>query len=138
MAYWIAKSDPETYSIFDLKRDGKTIWDGVRNFQARNNLAKMAVGDTVLIYHSNIDKAIVGIAEVSKEAFPDPTAEDVRWLAVELRFISLLDNPVSLEVIKNDTILNKIALVKQQRLSVMPITEDDYIRIIEFSRTKEE
>jgi predicted RNA-binding protein with PUA-like domain len=69
MAYWIAKSDPETYSIFDLQRDGKTIWDGVRNFQARNNLAKMAVGDTVLIYHSNIDKAIVGIAEVLKEAF---------------------------------------------------------------------
>ncbi len=138
MAYWIAKSDPETYSIFDLQRDGKTIWDGVRNFQARNNLAKMAVGDTVLIYHSNIDKAIVGIAEVLKEAFLDPTAEDVRWLAVELRFISMLENPVSLETIKNDTTLNNIALVRQQRLSVMPITEDDFNRIIEFSRTKEE
>ncbi|MEJ5244732.1 MAG: EVE domain-containing protein [Bacteroidota bacterium] len=138
MAYWIAKSDPETYSIFDLQRDGKTIWDGVRNFQARNNLAKMAVGDTVLIYHSNIDKAIVGIAEVSKEAFPDPTAEDVRWLAVELRFISMLENPVSLDTIKNDGTLNNIALVRQQRLSVMQITEDDYNRIIEFSRTKEE
>ncbi len=138
MAYWIAKSDPETYSVFDLQRDGKTIWDGVRNFQARNNLAKMAIGDTVLIYHSNTDKSIVGIAEVTKEAFPDPTSENVRWLAVELKFISMLEKPVSLDTIKQDNILNKIALVKQQRLSVMQITEKEYNRIVEFSRTTEE
>jgi len=138
MAYWIAKSDPETYSIFDLQRDGRTIWDGVRNFQARNYLAKMAIGDTVLIYHSNTDKSIVGIAEVTKEAFPDPTADDERWLAVELKFVSMLEKTVSLDRIKKDNILNNIALVKQQRLSVMPITEEEYHRIIEFSSTIEE
>jgi predicted RNA-binding protein with PUA-like domain len=134
MAYWIAKSDPETYSIEDLKRDGKTVWDGVRNYQARNNLAKMELGDIVLIYHSNINKAIVGIAEVTKKAFPDPTSDDKRWLAVELAFKEMLQKPVSLETVKNDIVLKNIALVKQQRLSVMPISEIEYIRIIELSK----
>jgi len=134
MAYWIAKSDPETYSIEDLKLDGKTVWDGVRNYQARNNLAKMELGDIVLIYHSNINKAIVGIAEVTKKAFPDPTSDDKRWLAVELAFKEMLQKPVSLETVKNDIVLKNIALVKQQRLSVMPISEIEYIRIIELSK----
>lgn len=134
MAYWIAKSDPETYSITDLERDGKTIWDGVRNYQARNNLAKMVVGDIVLIYHSNVDKAIVGIAEVTKEAFPDPTTEDTKWLAVELKFITKFDNFVTLETIKNDPKLKNIALVRQQRLSVMPIHEEEYNHIIKLSK----
>lgn len=135
MAYWIAKSDPETYSIQDLERDRKTIWDGVRNYQARNNLAKMAIGDIVLIYHSNIDKAIVGIAEVTKEASQDPTTEDERWLAVELTFKEIFEKPVSLSIIKNDNILMNIPLVKQQRLSVMPITEIEFNQIIKLSKT---
>lgn len=134
MAYWLVKSDPETYSFDDLAKDGKTIWDGVRNFQARNNLAQMLVGDIALVYHSNIDKAIMGIAEITKESFADPTSDDIRWLAVEIKYISKFAKPITLEQIKAEPKLKDIGLIKQSRLSVMPLSEMEYTKIIELSK----
>ncbi len=134
MAYWLIKSDPETYSIDDFQKEGKTDWDGVRNYQARNNLAKMVVGDRALFYHSNIGKSIMGIAEITKESFADLTSNDPRWLAVEVKFISKFAKPVSLETIKNTPKLKEIALIRQSRLSVMPLTEEEYNEILELGK----
>ncbi len=130
MTYWLVKSDPETYSIKDLKKDKKTIWDGVRNYQARNYLKLMNIGDKVLIYHSGDDKAIVGLSIVSKDFFPDPTSEDPNWVAVELTFKEEFSKKLSLNEIKKIAELKNIALLKQSRLSVMPITKDEFESIL--------
>jgi len=130
MNYWLVKSDPETYSWSKMKSDKRTFWDGVRNFQARNYLKEMKLGDLVLFYHSQSDKSIVGITKVVKEHYPDPTTNDDRWVVVDLEAIEDLKNPVTLEQIKQNPILSNIPLVKQQRLSVMPLTEEQYKEIL--------
>jgi predicted RNA-binding protein with PUA-like domain len=133
MQFWIVKSEPMKYSWEKFEQEGKTFWDGVRNYQARNNLKKMKIGDRVLFYHSNEGKEIMGIAKVVKEAYQDPTTNDERWVAVDLVPEKKLKKPVKLEVIKHDEVLKNIALVKQSRLSVVPITGDEFNRIIALS-----
>ncbi len=128
MKYWLVKQEPGKYSFDDLVRDGKTIWDGVRNYQARNNLQAMRVGDRVLFYHSVSGKAVVGSAEISKESFPDPADEE--WIVVEIRPLEKFAKPVTLDQIKAAKDLENIALIKQSRLSVMPLTELEYETII--------
>ena len=130
MKYWLVKSEPFKYSWQNLQDDGWTYWDGVRNYQARNNLKEMKKGDLVLYYHSNEGKEIVGVAEIIKEHYQDPTTDDERWVVVDLKPVKTLKNPVTLEAIKKERKLNDIALVKQSRLSVMPIRKKEYDIII--------
>lgn len=125
-AYWMVKQEPETYSWNDFVREGKTDWTGVRNYQARNNLREMKTGDRVLFYHSGKEKAVVGLAEVVKSGYPDPTAEDEQWIAVDLKPINGFTNPVPLPAIRYDKRLNKLPLIRQSQLSVMPLTKDEY------------
>ncbi len=122
MGCWLVKSEPDKYSWEQLLKDGRTYWDGVRNYQARNNLQAMRKGDAVLFYHSNEGLAVVGIARVVKEAYPDPTTDDPDWVAVDLEPAETLKTPVSLSDMKQDKRLQNIALIKQGRLSVMPLT----------------
>ena len=131
MKYWLVKQEPEKYSFDDLLRDKKTIWDGVRNYQARNNLRDMKTGDKVLFYHSVSEKSVVGIAEVSKENFADPS--DEKWLVVEINAVEKLANPVTLEQIKAEKTLENIALIKQSRLSVMPLTKKEFDKILKLA-----
>lgn len=133
MAFWLVKSDPDTYSWIDLLKDRKTDWDGVRNYQARNNLMKMETGDFVLVYESQSTKVVVGIAIVTKSYFPDKTTDDDRWVAVELSADRSLNNPVSLEMIKSEPELSSLALIRQSRLSVMPLTVSEYETILRLS-----
>lgn len=133
MAYWLVKSDPDTYSWLDLVKDRKTDWDGVRNYQARNNLMNMEIGDKVLVYESQSTKVVIGIAYVSKTHFPDKSTDDNRWVAIELTAERTLNNPVTLESIKQQPELVDIALIKQSRLSVMPLSEIEYEKILELS-----
>ena len=126
MQHWLVKSEPETYAWTDLVKDGRTTWDGVRNFQARNNLQQMQPGDLVLFYHSVSEKAVVGIAKVDKAAYPDPTADDPKWVAVDLVPFRDFREPVTLEQIKKDKRLENIALLRQSRLSVMPLTGEEF------------
>ncbi len=128
MNYWLVKQEPEAYSFDDLIKDGKTDWTGVRNFQARNNLREMKLGDQVLFYHSVSEKSVVGLAEVSREEFTDPT--DEKWIAVEIKPVKKFAKPVSLEQIKAEAGLQNIALIKQSRLSVMPLTEGEFDLIL--------
>lgn len=128
MNYWLVKQEPEKYSFDDLMRDGATVWDGVRNYQARNNLQAMRVGDKVLFYHSVTEKAVVGLAEVSKESFPDPN--DEKWIVVEIAPLEKLAKAVTLDAIKAEKSLENIALIKQSRLSVMPLTEEEFETIL--------
>ncbi|WP_075483767.1 EVE domain-containing protein [Candidatus Pelagibacter communis] len=123
MKYWLLKSEPYVWSLNQQKKAGEkgSIWDGVRNYQARNNLKKMRVGDLCFFYHSNIGKEIVGIVEVIKEAFLDPADKKKMFVAVKVRFKEKLKNPVKLEDIKKNSSLKDIPLIKQSRLSVMPI-----------------
>lgn len=131
MNYWLVKQEPEAYSFDDLIKDGKTDWTGVRNFQARNNLRAMKIGDQVLFYHSVSEKSVVGLAEVSREEFPDPL--DEKWIAVEIKPIKKFAKPVTLEQIKAEKGLQNIALIKQSRLSVMPLTEDEFDLILKLA-----
>lgn len=132
MNYWLVKEEPETYSFDDLLKEGKTDWTGVRNFQARNNLRLMRAGDRVLFYHSVSDKAIVGAAEVSREEFADPT--DEKWIAVELKPLEKFAKAVTLDAVKAEKSLENIGLIKQSRLSVMPLTEVEFNTILKLSR----
>ena len=134
MNYWLVKQEPTAYSWDDFVKDGKTAWTGVRNFQARNNLRSMKAGDRVLFYHSVTDKAIIGEAEVVRESFTDPTATEGNWIAVELKPIKTLRRRVSLEEIKADKKLGQLALVRSPRLSVMPVTADEYRAILALSK----
>ena len=126
MQHWLVKSEPESYAWANLVKDGRTTWDGVRNFQARNNLQQMQPGDLVLFYHSVSEKAVVGIAKVDKAAYPDLTADDPKWVAVDLVPFRDFKEPVTLEQIKKDKRLENIALLRQSRLSVMPLTGEEF------------
>ncbi|MBI5503564.1 MAG: EVE domain-containing protein [Deltaproteobacteria bacterium] len=130
MRYWLAKSEPSTYSWERFLADGRTVWDGVRNAQARNHLAAMKKGDRVLFYHSGDGKAVVGIASVVRSAYPDPTSADPRWLAVDLAPLRVLEHPVTLSAIKAVPSLRSIALVRQSRLSVMQLGADEFAAIL--------
>jgi predicted RNA-binding protein with PUA-like domain len=135
-AYWLVKSEPYKYSWDDFVRDGRTEWDGVRNHEARNNLAAMKRGDLALYYHSNEGKEVVGIAEIVGESYPDPTAEDPRWLVVDLAPRTPFAEPVSLATIKTDPQLEDIALVRRGRLSVVPISAREFRRIAQLGKTR--
>lgn len=124
MNYWLMKTEPGTYSWDDLVKDKKTTWDGVRNFQARNNLKAMEKGDAVFIYHSMDDKAVIGVGKITKEAFPDP--KDNEWVAVEVAPQRKLKNPVTLAQIKADKRLTNMTLVKSSRLSVQPVKKEEF------------
>lgn len=128
--HWLVKSEPSAYSWNDLVQDQKTAWTGVRNYQARNNLRAMKKGDPVLFYHSVKDPAVVGITEVAKEAYADPTSTDGDWSCVDLIPVKPLLTPVTLAKIKDEPSLKDISLIRQSRLSVMPLTSPEYQRIL--------
>lgn len=127
--HWLVKSEPEAYSWADLVRDGRTAWTGVRNFAARINLNTMQPGDRVFFYESMTTKAVVGVAEVTKPAFPDTTADEPGWVAVELKAIAPLAKPVTLADIKAQPALANMLLVRQGRLSVSPVTKEEWALI---------
>jgi len=133
MAYWLLKSEPGTWSWDDqvAKGDVGEEWDGVRNYQARNNLREMRVGDYALYYHSNVGKEVVGVAKVTRSAYPDPTTDDDRWVVVDVAPLKPLSVPVTLAQIKADPKLQQMPLVTHSRLSVMPIEKSDFERILE-------
>ncbi len=135
-SYWLVKSEPDKYSWDDLVRDGSTYWDGVRNAQARNNLQAMKKGDLVLYYHSNEGREVVGVARVTRTAYPDPTTDDERWVVVDLEPVKPLSRAVTLGEIKADPRLANVPLVTQSRLSVMPIEAPAFNRILSFGRTR--
>jgi predicted RNA-binding protein with PUA-like domain len=130
MGQWLVKSDPDSYGWPELVKEGVTRWDGVRNPEARNHLAEMRPGERVLFYHSGADKAVVGIARVTKSAYPEPGAEDPRWVAVDLEPVKQLAQPVTLAAIKAEKSLARIPLVTRSRLSVMPLEPAAFERIL--------
>lgn len=130
MNYWLVKSEPYKYPWDQLLKDGRTYWDGVRNYQARNNLQAMKNGDQVLFYHSNEGLVVVGIARVVREAYQDPTTDDSRWVAVDIEPAETLAKPVSLTDMKKDKRLQNIGLIKQAQLSVMPLTKEEFGTIV--------
>ena len=134
--HWLVKQEPSAYSWSQLVKEGSTAWTGVRNFQARNFLRTMQKGDPVLVYHSVSEKQVVGMARVRREAYPDPTAQEEGWVAVDLEAVETLKNPVSLEIIKADPLLKNIALVRQSRLSVTPLKQAEFQKIIELSKPR--
>jgi len=134
--YWLVKQEPEAYSWDDLVRDRGTEWTGVRNFQARNNLRQMKVGDLVLFYHSGEQKAVVGVAQVAKAGYPDPTSGDGDWVAVDIKPLKPLREPVPLTTIKVTPELAEMLLVRQSRLSVMPVTKEEFETIVALAGKK--
>jgi predicted RNA-binding protein with PUA-like domain len=134
--YWLVKSEPHKYSWDDLQKDGGTYWDGVRNYQARNNLRAMQVGDLVLYYHSNEGLAVVGVARITKGAYQDPTTADERWSVVDIEPVETLAVPITLSEMKQDKKLQDMALIKQSRLSVMPVMKKEFDLIIKKGRAK--
>jgi len=136
MNYWIVKSEPEAYSWSQLVKDGATAWTGVRNFAARNHLRAMKCGDAVFFYHSGEAKEVVGLARVAKEFYPDPTAKEGDWSAVDLAHEKGLAKPVTLAQIKTDKVLKQMVLAKQSRLSVSPVTREQFERLSQLAETK--
>lgn len=136
MNYWLIKSEPFKYSWDQFVNDKETFWDGVRNYQARNNLRAMKKGDLAFWYHSNEGMEIVGIAKVTKESYQDPTTDDTAWVVVNFKPVKKLKKPVSLATVKADIRLEKMALVKAQRLSVQPVTPEEWAIILELAETK--
>ncbi len=136
MQYWLVKSEPDTFSFQQLLNDGSTRWDGVRNYQARNNLRAMKAGDLCLFYHSNIGLEVVGIARVAKEHYPDPTAEKGDWSAVDLTPVKPFTRPVPLTEIKNHPALQQLLLVRNGRLSVMPVSFDEFSVLLQLGSTQ--
>ena len=130
MNYWLVKSEPFKYSWDQLVKDKKAVWDGVRNYAARNNLREMKKGDHVLFYHSNEGLAIVGITEVVKEAYQDPTTDDTKWVVVELKPVKAMPKPVTLAEIKADKSLAEMQLVRLGRLSVSAVTPEEYKKVL--------
>ena len=128
--YWLVKSEPSSYAFTDLVRDGRTAWTGVRNFAARLHLKAMRAGDRVLFYESGGPKAVVGTAEVTRAAFPDDTADEPGWVAVELKAVAPLARPVTLAQVKAETSLAKMALLRISRLSVQPVARGEFERIV--------
>jgi predicted RNA-binding protein with PUA-like domain len=136
-SHWLIKSEPSEYSFARLQADGRTEWTGIRNFEARNNLRRMAVGDLCLYYHSTEEKAVVGIARVSRTARPDPTGPGEDWASVEVEPVEPLTTPVTLERIRADPALKDFQLVTRGRLSVVPATPAQYARVLALSRRRE-
>ena len=136
MNYWLVKQEPEAYAWSDLVKDGGTAWTGVRSFAARKNLRAMKVGDLVFFYHSGEAKSVVGLARITREGYPDPTADEGEWVAVEVTPVKSLAKPVALSQIKSDKVLKAMILVKQTRLSVVPVTPEQFARLLELSETK--
>ncbi|NJN27922.1 MAG: EVE domain-containing protein [Cyclobacteriaceae bacterium] len=134
MNYWLVKTEPETYGWNDLVKLGRDHWDGVRNYQARNHMKEMKVGDEVLFYHSGVEKQIVGLAKVVKEWFADPGSEDDRWVAVEVEAVKKLSKPIGLTDIKKDGRLEGLALIKNSRLSVMPVSLKHFEILMDMSK----
>ena len=135
-AYWLMKSEPFKYSWDELVKDGRTYWDGVRNYEARNNMAAMKKGDLAFYYHSNEGKEIVGIAEIVGEAYQDPTTDDGRWVVVDVAPVVPFSEPVTLATIKADPNLEEIALIRRGRLSVVSITPEEFRYVAKLGRTK--
>lgn len=135
MQYWLVKQEPEAYSWATFAQEGRTAWTGVRNFQARNNLRQMKKGDLVLFYHSVSEKQVVGLARVAREAYPDPTATEGDWSCVDLVPAKALNQPVGLDAIKADPKLKDLPLLQQSRLSVMPLAQPAFERLLELGRT---
>ena len=133
--YWLVKSEPSKYSWDQFVKDGSTYWDGVRNYTARNNLREMKKGDLAFYYHSNEGKDVVGVARVTKESYQDPTTDDDRWLVVDFQPVKALKEPVTLAQIKADPKLAEMALVKQSRLSVGPVTKKEFEHILKLGKT---
>ena len=136
VSFWLVKQEPSQYSWDTFVKDRETYWDGVRNYQARNNLQSMKKGDLVFFYHSVTGKDIKGIAKVTRGAYPDPTCDDSRWVVVNLKPLKALTHPVTLEQIKVHKDLQEIALVRQSRLSVMPVTIKESRIILQLGKTK--
>ena len=136
MQHWLVKQEPEKYPWTQFVKDKGTYWDGVRNYQARNNLRAMKKGDLVMYYHSVSEKAVVGVAKVTGEAYPDPTAKEGDWSVVDLKPLKAMAEPVTLERIKVDAKLAEIALIKQSRLSVMPLRASEFRRVLQLGKTK--
>jgi predicted RNA-binding protein with PUA-like domain len=136
MNHWIVKSEPETYAWAALVKEGKTAWTGVRNFAARNHLRAMKIGDPVFFYHSGEEKLVVGLARVAGEFYPDPTAKEGDWSAVDIIPVKALTQPVTLAEIKADAILREMMMAKQSRLSVSPVTREQFVRLLAVSKTK--
>ena len=136
MAHWLVKSEPFKYSWDQFVKDGQTFWDGVRNYAARNNLKAMKKGDEVFFYHSNEGLEIVGIAKVVKEAYEDPTTTEEAWVVVDLKPLKKLKAPVSLQQIKAETRLKDMALLRLSRLSVQPVTDEEWEIVLELSNKK--
>jgi predicted RNA-binding protein with PUA-like domain len=134
MKHWMVKQEPSAYPWEQFVRDGGTAWTGVRNFQARNNLRAMRRGDAVLFYHSVEGKCVVGVAEVAREAYPDPTAEEGDWSCVDLKPVEALRRPVGLDEIKAEPALAEIALLRQSRLSVMPLAKGEFDAVLRLSK----
>lgn len=137
MAYWLVKSEPFKYSWAQFVEDGQTFWDGVRNYQARNNLKAMKKGEEVFFYHSNEGMEIVGIAKVIKEHYQDPTTPDPNWVVVDLKPVKALKKPVTLAMMKADKRLANLALIRQGRLSVCPVSKQEWEVILELGKMKE-
>ena len=133
MNYWLVKSEPETYSWSQFVKDGKTAWTGVRNFAARLHLRAMKSGDAVFFYHSGEQKSVVGIARVKKEFYPDPTAKEGDWSCVDLVPVKELTHPVTLAQIKADKILKEMVLARQSRLSVSPVTKEQFESLLQLA-----
>jgi predicted RNA-binding protein with PUA-like domain len=131
MNYWLVKTEPETFSWDELVNKGSSMWDGVRNFQARNNLRKMKMGDTLLFYHSGKNPGVIGIAEVSKEYYPDPTATEGEWSVVDVKPVRILKRFIPLQEIKKVESLKDMVLVNNSRLSVQPVKEAEYKAILQ-------
>ena len=136
MAYWLVKSEPSTYSWDQLEKDKQTTWDGVRNYAARNHLKAMKKGDEVFFYHSNEGLEIVGIAKVAKEFYQDPTTKEEAWVVVDLKPYKKLKKPVSLDTIKKDKRLSNMALVRLGRLSVQPVTDEEWKAVMSLAGEK--
>jgi predicted RNA-binding protein with PUA-like domain len=136
MNHWLVKQEPTEYAWADFVRDGRTAWTGVRNFQARNHLRAMKRGDPVLYYHSGADRAVVGVARVEREAYPDPTATEGDWSCVDLVPVKALARPVTLAEIKADPALKDMPLLRQARLSVMPLTAAQFRRLLALGKTR--
>ncbi|PIR00366.1 MAG: ubiquinol-cytochrome C reductase [Nitrospinae bacterium CG11_big_fil_rev_8_21_14_0_20_45_15] len=136
MKYWLVKQEPSKYSWEQLVKDKSTLWDGVRNYQARNNLKEMKKGDYVLFYHSVVGKEIKGVARVIREFYPDPTVNDERWVVVDIEAVRAFDHAVTLDEVKVAPQLESIALVKQSRLSVMPLSPVEFKTLLKMGKIK--
>jgi len=136
MNFWLVKQEPSKYNWDQFVKDKKTYWDGVRNYQARNNLKSMKKGDLALFYHSVKGKEVKGIAKIIREHYPDPTTDDDRWVVVDLKPVKPLNQPVALEDIKQNSQLREISLIKQSRLSVMQLTITEFKTILKMGKTQ--